>query len=1081
MIWRLTYCNKKGVEARIDIIKGDRTSVEIVQGSGNPFTLSYKLDKNDKSGHIMTSSADIEFFETEEFNIDKLKTSNETELKVEYFEDNVLTWSGFILPDFFSREIGSPNIVRMTASDRLTALKGVTLSDLPAKVSLRDLIELSLDQTGLSLALVSQVQINQGSTNILDSEILSQRLTDVRGRSISCYDILMSIMVGTNSTIRQRKGQWQVYNKLEHELRAPTIFFDKVERGAIRTIQPVASSVGVYNEFGGGRSYPDNYDFSDGLTGWTAVNGFNASIDDRRIINFSERGGLPPATIIINPLYGESTERNHLVNANYGIEHSSAGKPYLRSSNIPVVYPNLSEINVAVEINATSAPGPGLPRGQVNFAVIASNGVKTMHLNSGGTFSSFSGDPYIHKINFSGESAYAASTSSKTIKGLLQVEGENLADYNVNIRIYGQSQGVTGGVYITTSLIHSVEVKMTTLADDPKGNLYKTTQGSNYTKLHDVETVIFGDYIRKGLNGYFYDYPIDDTSNLYLPSGELSSPQWITAFDTTERPLLHHVSRQKSSLFSVAHDILKANINVESFDPLATFQDCKGGKYVVISARFDFLRSEVNVELEQIAYDNTISKRDYIYSYFGEGEDSIKSIGGIAGGGGGTGGLTPGQIEIIGGIKEKVDEVEERINNSRVGVANLLRNTGFLGDFQPLNVDNLTALENSSPIDTNPLKFWIHSDTSVIDAPSRSGKGVRIGSIQQDVVLKIGEPYVLSFWAKGTSLIVDLVDTIEIPLTSEYERYSFDIVAPETKEYTFNLIDNGNTAEVYEIMLSNGNAKVSYSYAEEDDVKAISQLQAINVITDAIKNYDTDILGGLILTSMIQLGKYKDGIMEKVTSGINGIYNNDDDPAIWAGGSFDDAIRTVQKFIDNPNFEPSATEWEEMANIVMTHGGDGFFRGYVYALGGLFRGRVESNSDGNRIVIDPEKRAIRALDEYDNVRFEILFADEEQAVSTVLRLNTYDENGVLSMRTRLRPLGLSIQTYTGSPMYSAEFSANGLSVMVYDETEIKMDFSAKYNSIGGHVDFKIEGLPTTGDGLPSNWVYNDNGFLKIKQ
>ena len=183
MIWRLTYCNKKGVEARVDIIKGDTTSVEIVEGSANPFTISYRLDKNDKSGHIMTSSADIEIYETETFNIDNLKTSNETELKVEYFEDNVLTWSGFILPDFFEK-IGSPNIVRMTASDRLTALKGITLSDLPAKISLRDLIELCLEQTGLSLALVAQIQINQGSTNILDAEILSQRLTDVRGRSI---------------------------------------------------------------------------------------------------------------------------------------------------------------------------------------------------------------------------------------------------------------------------------------------------------------------------------------------------------------------------------------------------------------------------------------------------------------------------------------------------------------------------------------------------------------------------------------------------------------------------------------------------------------------------------------------------------------------------------------------------------------------------------------------------------------------------------------------------------------------------------------------------------------------------------
>ena len=51
-------------------------------------------------------------------------------------------------------------------------------------------------------------------------------------------------------------------------------------------------------------------------------------------------------------------------------------------------------------------------------------------------------------------------------------------------------------------------------------------------------------------------------------------------------------------------------------------------------------------------------KRDFIYSYFGEGEDTIKSIGGIAGGGGGAGGggMTSEQLAIlnnlaVGGIR----------------------------------------------------------------------------------------------------------------------------------------------------------------------------------------------------------------------------------------------------------------------------------------------------------------------------------------------------------------------------------------------------------------------------------------------
>ena len=641
MIWRLTYCNKKGVEARIDIIKGNRTPVEVVHGSGEPFTMSYRLDKTDKSGHIMTSSADIEIFETETFNIDDLKTSSETELKVEYFEDNVLTWVGFVLPDFFSREIGSPNIVRMTASDRLTALKGVTLSDLPTKVSLRSLIELSLAQTGLSLGLVSQIQINQGSTNILDSEILSQRLTDVRGRSISCYDILMSIMVGTNSTIRQRVGQWQVYNKLEHELRTPTIFFDKVERGAIRTIQPVASSVGVYQEHGGGLNYPTNYDFSDNLNGWSAINGFVASINNRQVDVYSFSGG----TYI--PSYKEVGDSNYVVNR-YNNLFVDTSSPYLKSNTIEVIYPTEKSFNIEVEVNATNVM-LAATNTVVDFAIIIEGNGNTLSMDGSGLFNEVTGGkPFIHRLLFpkampiGGGFISKAATASKKVKGLAISPDENFEGYTAHIRIYG-----SGGSY--QSLIHSVTLTFSSTNDVPKGNIFKTTQGSNFTKLHDVETTVFGDYITNGLNGYFYNYPIDDTSNLYLPSGDLSSPTWITVFDTTERPLLHHVSRQKSRLFSVAHDILKANINVESFDPLAVFEDCKGGKYIVVSANFDFLRSEVNVDLEQIAYDNTILKRDFIYSYFGEGEDSIKSIGGISSGGGGTGGggMTSEQLEML--------------------------------------------------------------------------------------------------------------------------------------------------------------------------------------------------------------------------------------------------------------------------------------------------------------------------------------------------------------------------------------------------------------------------------------------------
>ena len=83
MIFRLQYCNDSGDTARVDIETKTGVGVQEIEGSGNPFTLKYKTEKSDKSGRFMTSSADIEIYENELFNIDTLKTSNETDIKVD--------------------------------------------------------------------------------------------------------------------------------------------------------------------------------------------------------------------------------------------------------------------------------------------------------------------------------------------------------------------------------------------------------------------------------------------------------------------------------------------------------------------------------------------------------------------------------------------------------------------------------------------------------------------------------------------------------------------------------------------------------------------------------------------------------------------------------------------------------------------------------------------------------------------------------------------------------------------------------------------------------------------------------------
>ena len=990
MIFKLEYKNKDLDVARLEITTPGLVE-KTIEGTEDPFRLIYKLDKSDKSGHFLTSSAEINIYETPEFNIDALKTSNETEIKVDYYINNEKKWTGFVIPDFFSKEIGKRSVVSMVASDRIGTLKGVTLTDLNAFVSLRTLAEQCLLKTGLSLPLNTMVDLEADAVNFFNIDALSQRLVDNKGRSISCYDILSSILVASNSIILQRNAEWYIVNKLQHELGQGKLYsnsttftnwqdiihnFSDVAVGARRTIIPVAASTGVYHEHGGGMLHPDNYDFSKGLTGWTSVGGFVAAVDNKEIKGFTTTS----SGAVYTPVYGNATEKSYLINENEYIRN--VNPKYIESEEISIPYNGQGSIDVEVNVNALAAAVYATPvfiLPVIRIAVVATNGSDVLTLDYSGKFITMpSINPPVHEQTFEkGEVKNVGDiipflTEGKRVKGTLEVS--NLEQYKLKIRIYGTQRAV---------YFHSVDLLMRNTAEAPKGTIFKTEQGSNYTKEHEIDTSIFGDYMTGGLNGYFYKYPIDDTSSLYS-NGVLTS-KWTDITDQgVERSLLHHITTQRSRMFSQAHDLVSAEMDIRLFDPLSIYVACSK-RYTLVSATVDFLRGRANLEIEEVVFQNLI-KRDFIYSYFGDGETGVKSIGGISVGASGGASIDSG---LIGGINERIDDVNDKVNNIKVGPANLLLNTGFLGDFQSLTVDALTAVTGSTPINTNPLAHWVYSNTEVVDAPSRSGKGVKIGSIQQTVTLKQGS-HVLSFWAKGNSLTVDLVESVPVSIDSEYKKYSFDITVANSGAHTFSL---SGDAYIYEIMLSEGNAEVSYSYSEEDDLKAIAQLQAINVITDAIKNYDTDILGGLILTSMIQLGKYKDGVMERVNAGISGIYNNDNDPAVWAGGSMEMAIRTVQKFISNPNYQPTEEEWDDMAKIVFTHGGDGFFRGYIYALGGFFRGRIESNVSGNRIIVNPENRSIEMINSQNRLSGQIFFS--EGSGWGAVQFYDYHANGTL--------------------------------------------------------------------------------------
>lgn len=282
-------------------------------------------------------------------------------------------------------------------------------------------------------------------------------------------------------------------------------------------------------------------------------------------------------------------------------------------------------------------------------------------------------------------------------------------------------------------------------------------------------------------------------------------------------------------------------------------------------------------------------------------------------------------------------EAKDAIDNAAVGSVNLLRNSGFTGDYETEDLSATTELSADTELFSKQLEYWTGVATVSADSDAGSGYSAAIGSLSQSVSLIKGESYVISYKAKGTSVSVSCGSfSVSQPLTSSYQRY--------THKITFNgsgIFLISGTATVCDLQLERGTIATDWKPSILDNDKATAGFQSINYIASAIKDGSVDILGGLILASMIQLGNYKDGKLQKVTAGVSGIYNDDDDVAFWAGGTLQQAILTVMRLRNDPNYQPTDEEWANMANFVATHGGNAFFRGYIYALGGFFRGKVE--------------------------------------------------------------------------------------------------------------------------------------------
>ena len=312
----------------------------------------------------------------------------------------------------------------------------------------------------------------------------------------------------------------------------------------------------------------------------------------------------------------------------------------------------------------------------------------------------------------------------------------------------------------------------------------------------------------------------------------------------------------------------------------------------------------------------------------------------------------PDEIQAAADLAQKA---QDAIDNAAVGSVNLLRNSGFTGNYSPADLNFNTELSAKSEVYSDKLNYWSNSGASVIkDTSAVSGYSVTIGSISQVVNALIpDENYVVSFKAKGENVTVTCGGwNTQQPLTSSFQKFVF--------KFTFNGAKSlalAGACTLCDIQLERGTIATDWAPNPLDRDDFYSTFLALKYLTDYMKDGSVDILGGLILAGAILLGNYKDGSMQEVTAGISGTYNDGDDVSFFSGGNLEKAIRTVMKYKDDPGYVPSEDELKMMANFVITHGGrailnDVVLRGYIYALGGLFKGKVEIA--GGKILLNED-------------------------------------------------------------------------------------------------------------------------------
>lgn len=318
--------------------------------------------------------------------------------------------------------------------------------------------------------------------------------------------------------------------------------------------------------------------------------------------------------------------------------------------------------------------------------------------------------------------------------------------------------------------------------------------------------------------------------------------------------------------------------------------------------------------------------------------------------------------ELIDDAKNELnDYINGVVNGLTSGSQNLVRNGGFTGSYEALNLQSGQSLQSSLEMYSPSLEGWSWANAQPeTDTASQTGKCATMwsnGYISQNLyaTIKPSTKYVVSFLAyctQGKLKVTFGGITKTFTPTNNWKTYHWKMTTAASST-TLNLLKFEATHQVWisDIIVSEGSIPIDWSPSPYDNRSVMAKFEESAYLQEVLKVHtemdSSSIKTGLVNTGMVLMGHYEEGALKATTAGLSGTYNNDSDVAVFAGGDLAAAIYTAQTYLANPAYQPTEEEIAQMANAVITHGGrailnQAIVRGSIYADNGYFKGILKA-------------------------------------------------------------------------------------------------------------------------------------------